>query len=111
MFPQPFLHRVWPKARGPARGSRSALIVVAHAFSWLPVRLGNMRGGVVRSRSLISSPSGLLRLEPGVKTSKRPNGEGRTRGVYYRLQLSALIVRKKGIRRASGMGGILLVNG
>ncbi len=30
---QSFLHRAWPKARGPEVGSRSALIVVAHVFS------------------------------------------------------------------------------
>ncbi len=46
IFAQPFLHRVQPKTRGPERGSRSALIVVAHIFSWPPVRLRHVRGGV-----------------------------------------------------------------
>ncbi len=32
-FTQSFLHRAWPKTRGPEIGSRSALIVVAHVFS------------------------------------------------------------------------------
>ncbi len=44
------------KARGPERGSRSALIVVAGVFSWLPVCSRHVRGGLGRSRSLISSP-------------------------------------------------------
>ncbi len=38
-FTQSFLHRAWPKSRGPEIGSRSALIVVAHVFSWPPARL------------------------------------------------------------------------
>ncbi len=45
-FAQFFLHRAWPKTRGPERGFRSALIVVAHAFSWPPVRLRQVQGGV-----------------------------------------------------------------
>ncbi len=32
-FIQSFLHRAWPKTRGPESGSRTALIVIAHAFS------------------------------------------------------------------------------
>ncbi len=32
-FIQSFLHRARPKTRGPERGSRSAVIVVAHVFS------------------------------------------------------------------------------
>ncbi len=40
--------------------NRSALIAVAHVFSWLPFRLCHIRGGVGRSRSLISSASGRL---------------------------------------------------
>ncbi len=39
-------------------GSRSALIVVAHVFSWPPVRLCHVWGGMGRSRPLMSSPSG-----------------------------------------------------
>ncbi len=45
-FTHSFLRSAWPKTRGPERGSRSALIVVAHVFSWLPVRLRYMRGSV-----------------------------------------------------------------
>ncbi len=56
-FTQSFLHRAWPKTLGPEIGSRSALIVVAHVFSWSPARLRHVRGGVGRRRSLISSPS------------------------------------------------------
>ncbi len=52
-FIQSFLHRAWPKTRGPEIGSRSALVVVAHIFSWPPVRLRHVRGGVGRRRSLI----------------------------------------------------------
>ncbi len=52
-FTQSFLHRAWPKTSGPERGLRSALIVVAHIFSWPPVRLHHVRGGVSR-RFLIS---------------------------------------------------------
>ncbi len=59
-FTQSFHHRAWPKTRGPEIGSRSALIVVAHVFSWPPARLRHVRGGVGRRRSLISSPSGRL---------------------------------------------------
>ncbi len=59
-FTQSFLHLACPKTRGPEIGSRSALVVVAHVFSWPPVRLRHMRGGVGRRRSLISSPSGRL---------------------------------------------------
>ncbi len=51
----------WPKARGPERDS---LIVIAHAFSWPPVRLRHVRSGVGRSISLISSPSGRLAAWP-----------------------------------------------
>ncbi len=47
-FTQSFLHRAWPKTRGPEIGSRSAFIVVAHVFSWPPVRLRPMRDGVGR---------------------------------------------------------------
>ncbi len=49
-----------PKTRGPERDSRSALIVVAYVFSWTPVRLRHVRGGVGRRRSLNISPSGRL---------------------------------------------------
>ncbi len=55
-FTQSFLHRAWPKTRGPERGSMLALIVVAHVFSWPPAFLRHVRGGVGRRRSLISSP-------------------------------------------------------
>ncbi len=54
-FTQSFLHRAWPKTRGPESGSRSA-----HVFSWRPARLRHVRGSVGRRRSLISSPSGRL---------------------------------------------------
>ncbi len=59
-FTQSSLHRAWPKTRGPEIGSRSALIVVAHVFSWPPARLRDVRGGMGRRRSLISSPPGRL---------------------------------------------------
>ncbi len=59
-FTQSFLHRAWPKTSGPEIGSRSALIVVAHVFSWPLARLCHVRGGVGRRRSFISSPSGRL---------------------------------------------------
>ncbi len=52
-FTQCILHRAGRKTRGPDSGSRSALIVVALVFSWSPVRLRHMRGGVGRRRSLI----------------------------------------------------------
>ncbi len=60
-FAQSFLHRALPKTRGPKSGSKSALIVVVHVFSWPPARLHHVRGGVGR-RSLISSPSGRRRF-------------------------------------------------
>ncbi len=63
-FTQSFLHRAWPKTRGPEIGSRSALVVVPHVFSWSPVRLRHVRGGVGRRRSLIRSPSGRLAAWP-----------------------------------------------
>ncbi len=59
-FTQPFLHRVQPKICGPERGSRPALVVVAHIFSGPPVSLRHVRGGAGRSRSLPSSPSECL---------------------------------------------------
>ncbi len=37
---------------------------VAHVFSWSPVRLRHVRGGVGKRRSLISSPSGRFTAEP-----------------------------------------------
>ncbi len=40
--------------------SRSALIVVAHVFSFPQARLRHMRGSVGRRTSLVSSPSGRL---------------------------------------------------
>ncbi len=42
------------------RGSRVSFKVVAYVFSWPPVRLRPVRGGVGRCRLLISSPSGRL---------------------------------------------------
>ncbi len=60
-FNQSFLHPAWPKTR---RGSRPALIVDAHAFSWPPAHLRHVRGGVGRRRFLISSPSGRLAAWP-----------------------------------------------
>ncbi len=63
-FTQSFLYRAWPKTRGPEIGSRSALIVVAHVFSWSQARLRHVRGGVGRRRSLISSLSGRLAACP-----------------------------------------------
>ncbi len=63
-FTQSFLHRAWPKTRGPEIGSRPALIVVAHVFSCPPACLRHVRGGVGRRRSLISSPSGRLAACP-----------------------------------------------
>ncbi len=48
----------WSKMRGPEGGSRSALIAVAHVFSWPPARLRHLGVGVGRRKSLISSPSG-----------------------------------------------------
>ncbi len=67
-FTQPFFHHAWPKTRGPKRGSRGALIVVAHVFSWPSVRLRNVRGGEGRSRSLISSPLGRLAAWPNQRS-------------------------------------------
>ncbi len=48
----------------PEIGSRSALAVVTHVFSWPPARLRHVRGGVGKRRSLISSPSGRLAAWP-----------------------------------------------
>ncbi len=45
-FSEPFQHRAWPKIRGLERGSMSALIVVAHVFSWPPIRLRHVRVNV-----------------------------------------------------------------
>ncbi len=60
-FTQSFLHRAWPKTRGPIQiVSRSALIVVSHVFSWPIASLLHVRGGVGRKRSLISLHSGRL---------------------------------------------------
>ncbi len=67
-FTQSFLHRAWPKTRGPEIGSRSALIVVAHVVSWPPARLRHVRGGVGRRRSLISSPLGRLAACPNQRS-------------------------------------------
>ncbi len=58
-FTQSFHHCAWPKTPGLARGSRSALIVVACVFSW-PHVLG--REG--RRRPLISSPLGRIDAWP-----------------------------------------------
>ncbi len=69
-FTQPFLHRAWPNTRGPERGSRSALIVVAHVLSWPPVPLRHVWGGVGRSRSLIRSPSGRLESQPNRRVER-----------------------------------------
>ncbi len=63
-FTQSFLHRAWPKTRGPEIGSMSALIVVAPVFSWPLARRRHVRGGVGRRRSLLSSPSGPLAVWP-----------------------------------------------
>ncbi len=67
-FTQSFLHRAWPTTRGPDIGSRSALVVVAHVFSWPPARLRHVWGGVGRRRSLISSPSGRLVAWPNQRS-------------------------------------------
>ncbi len=67
-FTQSFLHRAWPKTRGPEIGSRSALIVVAHVFSWPPARLRHVQGGVGRRMFLISSPSGRLAACPNQRS-------------------------------------------
>ncbi len=67
-FTQSFRHRAWPKTRGPESGSRSALIVIAHVFSWPPARLRHVRGCVGGSRSLISSPSGRLAACPNQRS-------------------------------------------
>ncbi len=40
---QSFLHRAWPKTRGSEIGSRSALIVEPHVFSWPPGGVGKRR--------------------------------------------------------------------
>ncbi len=69
-FTQFCLHRAWPKTRGSERGSRSALTVVAHVFSWPPARLRHVRGGVRRRRSLVSSPSGVALAVVGVALSR-----------------------------------------
>ncbi len=75
-FTQSCLHRAWPKTRGPEIGSRSALIVVAHVFSWPPARLRHVRGGVGRRRSLISSPSGRLAAWPNQRSLLCTNSAG-----------------------------------
>ncbi len=67
-FTQSFLHRAWPKTRGPEIGSISALIVVANVFSWPPARLRHVRGGVGRRKSLICSPSGRLAACPNQRS-------------------------------------------
>ncbi len=67
-FTQSFLHCAWPKTRGPDIGSTSALIVVAHVFSWPLARLHHVRGGIGRRRSLISSPSGRLAAWPNQRS-------------------------------------------
>ncbi len=67
-FTQSFLHCFLPKIHGPERGSRSALNVIAHVFSWHPVWLRHVRGGVGRSKSLISSPSGRLAAWPNQRS-------------------------------------------
>ncbi len=57
--------------------------------SFGPTFIANSQGTkVLRSRIKLVL-SALLRLEPEVKTRKGPNWERRTRGVYYRLQLSS----------------------
>ncbi len=66
-FTQSCLHRACPKTRSPEIGSRSALIVVVHVFSWPPARLHHVRGGVGR-RSLVSSPSGRLEAWPNQRS-------------------------------------------
>ncbi len=48
----------------------------------------------------------VLRLEPGVKTRKRPNWE-----IRIEAQSSALIACKKCIRRASGVGEFYWLTG
>ncbi len=67
-FAQSFLNRALQKARDPERGSRSALIVHAHVFSWPPVRLRYVRGGVGRNRPLTSSPWGRLEAWPNQRS-------------------------------------------
>ncbi len=41
-----YFHPALSPSCGPERGSRSALIVVAHVFSWPQVGLRHVRGGV-----------------------------------------------------------------
>ncbi len=67
-FTQPLLHCAWPKTRSPESGSRPALIVVAHVFSWPPARLLHVRGSVGRPWSLISSHSGRLAASPNQRS-------------------------------------------
>ncbi len=67
-FTQSFLHRAWPKTRGPKIGSMSAFIVEAHVFSWPLARLRHVRGGVGWRRSLISSPLGRLVAWPNQRS-------------------------------------------
>ncbi len=75
-FTQSFLHRAWPKTRSPEIGSRSALIVVAHVFSWPAARLRHVRGGVGRRRSLINSRSGRLAACPNQRSLLCTSGAG-----------------------------------
>ncbi len=86
IFTQSFLHRAWPKARGPEIGSRSALIVVAHVFSWPPARLRHVRGGVGRRRSLISSPSRHLDSNQKGERVQTPALSNRTSSNWLELQ-------------------------
>ncbi len=67
-FTQSFLHRSWPKIRGPEIGSRSAFIMVAHVFSWPPTQLHHVQGGVGRRRHLLSSPSGRFAACPNQRS-------------------------------------------
>ncbi len=75
-FTQSFFHCACPKICGPVSGSRSALIVVAHVFSWPPARLHHVRGGVERRRALISSPSGRLVVRPNQRILLCTNSAG-----------------------------------
>ncbi len=57
------LHACRDKWQLAATGFRPTLIVVAHFFSWSPVRLRHVWGDVVRRRSLIIWPRDVLQYD------------------------------------------------
>ncbi len=68
-FAQPFLHRAWPKTHGPESGSRSALIVVARAFSCPPVPPHHVRGDVRLLRVITEGSFVITTVAAGAETT------------------------------------------